>query len=785
MKRALPIFLLWLLFVAVGLSKLRFDVQVLNLLPKDIPAVEALGLYEERFGQTDELIIAIRGSDPEALESAAKALAETLRQQSNLVAHAHWQPPWQENPGQTGELLAYMWLNANPTNVQALAARLAPARLAKNLEELKTALATTLSPQDLMMQSYDPLGLSRVGSNESALQQGASGRSFFASEDGLFRMLFVESAHPLKTFPECRDWLQQIRTLVERSSLPAIESIAYTGRPAFVAEISAGMEKDVSGSVGGTAVVIAILFWLAHRSFKPLFLLLACLAVALITMLALGGLAFGALNVVSLGFAAILLGLGVDYGLLIYQERAADPNADHRELRRHTQPGIFWSAVTTSGAFALLNFGGLPGLSQLGSLIAIGVVVAAVVMLYLFLPGVLRLRLPGGAPQSDATLATPPALITGILVFVTATVLLAQGFPRMDTGTEALRPRNTPAYDAMEAVKTNVTGRTDPFWLLARGKTPQELTTVLERAEQLLNAAVGNGIISSFDLPTTLAPNSDRERLNRSVLEGLLRQREAIRTALLQAGFDETSWALASHIFITWERALSRETPFVPQSTLSGWVLKRALVVNNERAVALGAVQPLDRGPAWQRLKADLHKAGALVAGWDELGRDLFARVRSRVPLVLGAIVLLSLICLWKAFGSWREVALGVLTLLFALWCLLAVMKLANWSWNLMNMVALPLLIGAGVDYTIHVQLALKREGGSLLQMWRKVGRALLLSAGTTIAGFGSLAWAGNAGLASLGLICAVGLTIICFTAIWLLPAWWTLFARPNVPAAK
>ena len=60
---------------------------------------------------------------------------------------------------------------------------------------------------------------------------------------------------------------------------------------------------------------------------------------------------------------------------------------------------------------------------------------------------------------------------------------------------------------------------------------------------------------------------------------------------------------------------------------------------------------------------------------------------------------------------------------------------------------ALPLILGTGVDYSIFMQLALRRHGGDLQLAHRSVGRALLLCGGTAIAGFGSLGLSSNAGM--------------------------------------
>jgi KDO2-lipid IV(A) lauroyltransferase len=91
---------------------------------------------------------------------------------------------------------------------------------------------------------------------------------------------------------------------------------------------------------------------------------------------------------------------------------------------------------------------------------------------------------------------------------------------------------------------------------------------------------------------------------------------------------------------------------------------------------------------------------------------------------------------------------------------------------------ALPLLMGVGVDYCIHTLLALRRHHGDLDKTRRSVGRALFLCAATTATGFGSLSFSNNAGLASLGQVCATGVGISYLVATFLLPGWWLSLRR-------
>src|SRR6516162_1038979 len=361
---------LWIvlpMLVVLGLVRLRFDVEVLDLLPSNKRAIEGLKLYQEKFSNARELIVTVGAPDAEQAENAARAIAEHLRQRTNLVATVTWQPPWLENPGQTAELIGYLWLNQSPQDFDQLTNRLDITNIPGALAETRDELSGSLSPDVIGRLSYDPLRLTQLPENAaSAAPNFAQGQNLFSSKDGTFRIMFVEANSRLATYKECYAWLHAIKADIETTltekQLPQGIIVDYTGRPAFVSEIARGMEHDITISVGGTSVIIAILFWLAHRRVKPMLWLLALLALILAGTLALGGLIYGAINVVSMGFAAILLGLAVDYAVVHYQEALAHPDLSIPEIRHAIAPSIFWAAVTTISSFLVLNFGGLPGL---------------------------------------------------------------------------------------------------------------------------------------------------------------------------------------------------------------------------------------------------------------------------------------------------------------------------------------------------------------------------------------------------------------------------------------
>jgi predicted exporter/lauroyl/myristoyl acyltransferase len=793
----------WLLLlvpVVAGLIRLRFDVEIFDLLPSSLPAVEGLKLYQEHFTNARELIITLQAKSPDEAEDTARHLAERLRQSEDRVAAVTWEPPWLEHPEQAAELLAYLWLNQPPDIFAELTNRLAPENRIAALTAAREELATSMSPQEIGRLSYDPYGLTRLPDTAAgAAPAFGQGQELFSSPEGTFRILFVQARSELRTYRECAQWLASIKSTVAGEiagiANPAAIKIGYTGRPAFVAEIATGMERDMTKSIGGTAVIIAVLFWLAHRRLKPMLWLLTLLALILGSTLALGGLIFGTINVVSMGFAGILLGLAVDYAVVHYQEALAHPDLTIPQIRHAIAPSIFWAAVTTISAFIVLNFGGLPGLGQLGTLVGLGVALAALIMIFEYLPPLFPERnqpaialtkeaafhqtvIPIANRPLDPARAALGFAVTVAGLLLTSTVLFS-GFPRIDPTANALRPRHSPSYDAVEQIKAHLNQKREPLWLILSGTNVQEVADRLDRAQAVLSREMSNGLIAGFNLPAPLWPRPEAQKANRGIARSLAAQGPALRQTALTNGFAERSLVLTDRILDTWQVAGQSQSLFWPTNPMSRWIFEKIAAHATTNYFVLGmltpnaSVSPGTLSSELFRIQSELPKSGVWLSGWELLGSSIFERVKANMWKVLAPMVGLVLLSLLLAFRRPAEILLSLAVMSLSGLCLLSVMRLAGWSWNLLNLMALPLVLGTGVDYSIFMQLALRRHHGDLQAAYLSVGRALLLCGGTAIAGFGSLAWSSNAGMASLGRVCAVGIGSNMLIAIFLLPTWW------------
>ncbi|MEN9575229.1 MAG: hypothetical protein RL514_3084 [Verrucomicrobiota bacterium] len=797
---------LWLLLIplALGLARLRFDVEVLNLLPRELPVVHGLQLYQRHFASANELLVTLEAPDAERAETAARSLAEHLRTATNLVVAAHWQPPWLEQPELAAELAAVTWLNQPPAVFAQLTNQLA--NPAATLAATRERLATSFSPEEIARASFDPFGLTQLPATVSAPASFGRGDGMFASADGTFRLLFVKPRGTLATYPECAAWLDALRAHTaswQRDNAASGITLHFTGRPVFVAEIASGMERDMQSSVLGTLGIIAVLFWWVHRRWRPLLWLLALLTLTLAGTLALGGLVIGTLNVVCMGFAAILLGLAVDYGLVMYQEALAMPGATATEVRRHVAPGILWSAVTTAGAFLVLNFSGLPGLGQLGTLVAIGIALGALAMVYAYLPPLLgsesRLQAaqhpppPNAAREATGRREVLPAkagtpnfsLLATLALLVGCALILSRGLPLLSHSADPLRPTHSEAYSTAELISQRLGDRRDPLWLVASGRDEAEVADRLAAIQPMLQEAVSNQVLTNLLLPDALWPHPAHQHANRDTARWLAAQRDTIRTTALQGGFSTNALLLTDRILTVWSNAASATRPVWPTNSVSTWTLERFVARGEGGFLLAGIAYPgarAETGGNLAELATTLPTHGAWLTGWSLLGEALLGLVQRDLWFVLGPMFAVLLASLWFAFKRWGEVLLSLAALALSGLLLLTVMRLAGWSWDLLNLMAIPLLLGCGVDYGIHMQMALRRHGGDLALARRTTGSALFLCAATTVAGFGSLAWSSNAGLASLGLVCATGVAAAFIVAWALLPGWWRVLQHDTLP---
>ena len=814
--RALLFTFLAVVLAVLALTRLSFNVNPLDLLPTDLKEVKGLRSFMERFAGEGELLITIESKSGEAekLAAAAGSLAELLESQPGLVSLVEWRPFWEVDQGDEGEsdapteegetegeaaggglfaaaeLPAYLWLNGEGEQLQALAARLAEGESVVAIEAALDELSFGLDGETMAFAGYDPFGLLRPPSLMAGGFGLGGGDGKFASADGLFRVLYVTAGGGTMNYKDAAAWIEQVRRVVDEwrafeASHAKIE-VGYTGEPAFAAEIGGGMQRDMTGSIIAATALIHLLFWLMHRRIVPLGAMFLSLSIILSATVILGSFVFGKLSVMSVGFAAILVGLAVDYGVVLYQEARVSPG-NFVSLRRAVGPGILWAATTTVAVFASLGLSSLPGIRELGLLVALGLLVGAAFMLWCF--GPLAASFGRHNPMRAPDLDSPSqgddinsdrlpfwgsiCLLVGAIGF-----LLTMGAPRFYTEFDVLRPERSPADDAFARLGERLASNdssTLPMLIEA-----EDYAALGERAAEVavdLDALKQNGVLDSSTFLPQLVPSVTRQSENRELIEAVFREEERLKGEL-DEHFSADAVGVLEGVFAGWRGMMAGvEAPAIPRSPAAAKMLAQAVSDRGDGVAALGLLRVAEG--RWPELRdAFASHDGVYLTGWQTLGpavRPLVIRdVRSVfVPMVGVLIVMLVLV-----FRNLRDVLLAAAVLGVSSLLLLASMRLAGWSWDFLNICAFPLLLGTGIDYTVHMVGALRRHDGDPRLIWRGIGRALVFCGISTAIGFGSLAFANNAGLASLGRVCAVGILITMVVTVVALPAWWRACAR-------
>jgi hypothetical protein len=153
-----------------------------------------------------------------------------------------------------------------------------------------------------------------------------------------------------------------------------------------------------------------------------------------------------------------------------------------------------------------------------------------------------------------------------------------------------------------------------------------------------------------------------------------------------------------------------------------------------------------------------------------------------------GAIALLVFI----HFRSLTCVLLALLPVAAGTLWMIGFMDWKNIDFNPANIMTLPLVIGIGVTSGIHILNRYAEEATPSI-LAKSTGKAVLVSALTTIAGFGSLVLGKHQGIASLGYVMAVGTGTCMAAALTILPAvlallgrrGWTLKKKPSGETGK
>lgn len=575
--------------------------------------------------------------------------------------------------------------------------------------------------------------------------------------------------------------------------------------------------KSVAEGMGWANVVSLLLVLgllvFGLRNLRLVLCVLATLLAGLVLSTAYATVAVGRLNLISVAFAVLFIGIGVDFGIhfaLRFREALArgDDKAGALAWAAGTVGGpLFLCAATAAiGFFSFMPTDYL-GLAELGHIAGVSMFVALICNLTL-LPALLTLWPPlsvsndGNAASMKGLRLNRPKLVVGLGA---ALALVGVGFlPWVRFDFDPLRLKDPKSESVSTLFDIAEKPRSGPYGVSILAADLAEADKIAKQLRALPEVAEASSIsdyvpgdqeakldvISSMTMFLTplftgdrAEPPADDER--RKLVLSFADQLELSQTPAAKR--------LAAAL---------RRLPNAPQAraeferrTVGGALarlqdLKRSLNAAPFGLADLPKELRADEIVADGRVKVKAYPKGDMK---DQKALAAFvAAVRSVAPnaaggpvtiyeasiAVLGAFkqatittVCALLLLMAVLLRNLREVALVFAPLLLAALLLLPVSVLADLPFNFANVIVLPLLFGLGVANGIQFVFREKLEKDTAKVLATTTPRAVIFSALTTMVSFGSLAVSSHPGTANMGVLLAIALSLVLIATLFFLPA--------------
>jgi predicted exporter len=696
-SRGLPILLAFagaVLAAVLVLTQVTIRSDMADFLPRGHTPAARLMLQQLRSGAATSLImLGIEGAPPATLARISRDLTVALDRSDlfRFINNGDTALPG----GDTERLLfRYRYLLSPAATPQAFSV---PA-LHADLERLLRGLASSASPLVSQFGLADPPGafLAILRQWIGTSQVRSLGGVWFAPHRD--RALLVA-----RTRAGGMDLEGQQRALAAIQAAfaaadPQGARLLAAGPGVFARQAADAMRADVTMlSLVSTVLLAGLLFW-RFRSVWVLLLVAVPVTLGIAAAAAAVQLLFGFVHGVAIGFGVTMLGVTLDYPVLLVGHRKfAEPAPG--TLRRI---GHAFRLAVCSAALGLtgLLFSGIPGLSQLGCFAVVGLVVAAAVTRWMLPPMIVAANLtpvPAGDPAHLLRVEHWRAWRgwAAGLGIVAVIALIAAGGPRWQTSLAALSP--VPPRDlALDASLRRELGAPDTMQLgLVEGTSVED---VLQREETLLPAIdtlAARHVLGGAELAARYLPSVARQRAHRAVLPDAAALARMMAQA--QAGLPFRPDAFRPFIDAV---AASRGLPPLQPADI-GSPLFRArldpLLFCGDRA-CYGLITP-----------AALHDPGAFAATLRQDGAQFIDMSREIDALVadytgtawhwfaIGSAGALAVII--AGLRSWRRALAVAGAIAAALLVTIAALTTLGISLSLINIVSLQLVAGVGLDY--------------------------------------------------------------------------------------
>ncbi len=812
-------------FYAAG--NLKIDTDTAGMISEDLPFRQRYKAFRDAFpALSDNVVIVVDADLPDLADEATETLATKLRADREnfpLVFSPETSPFFVRNGLLYLDREALADLSDEIAESQAFLVKLAGDSSLRGLATVLTDAVDGVEDKDQAARFATVLdNLTAVATSVGQGKPSAlSWRALIggAQDDGATRRVIITQPRvDFTSLSPAAEAMDRIRGIAREAGLTPQNGVTVrlTGGVVISTEELESVTTGATNAGLVSLVLVTLLLAWGIRSLRLVLAILAALIAGLVWTAGFTTLAIGHLNLVSVAFAVLFIGLGVDFGihfaLRFREERldAGDPDDVLRRTGRGLATPLGLCAIAAAISFFSFVRTDYRGLSELGLIAGVGMFIAFVAT-FSVIPAFLTVFPPRAtltAPTARKSTPLPDRRIAIAALVLGGAAAVTVPFARFDLDPIKLRDPSTESVRTFRDLAATAGSSPYTIELLA-----PSLSDAYAMASELRNLPEVEKTVTATDLVPTeqaeklamiddlnifLAPlrlggaapaidAGEKEKAFAALRDTLARGAALEKTelapasarlnaALAELDTAEKGGAFEAAVFRHFSPQIERlkktlDAGPVALKDLPPEILHRYLAPNGRARVQVYPVENLEDPEALKRFVEAVRRVAPDATDSPveilEAGR---AVVNSVVTAALISVFAVSLL-IFLVLRSVRDTLLVLLPLLLAALYTVAATVLLSMPFNFANVIVLPLLMGLGVANGIHLVSRAREEKSGAAAFSTTTPRAVIFSSLTTIASFGSLAVSSHRGTASMGelLVLSIGLTLICTLVV--LPA--------------
>ncbi|AEJ00399.1 hopanoid biosynthesis associated RND transporter like protein HpnN [Nitrosomonas sp. Is79A3] len=851
-QNAIWIILLVLLLTSLStvytVNNLGVHTDTTDMLSEDVPFRANHIRYKKSFSQyEDTFLLVLDAPTPEQAHQAAKRFTNYLQKDSTQFSNTYYltgEPFFEQNGlffknlSELGRITDYL------AAAQPLVARIAESPtlytfssvLTEAVDELRAGRQLELEP--VFNGVSATLNARLAGKSRALSWQALLGGE--AQKETYQELIIVQPKLDYSQIFAAEEPINAIRIAAQDMGFTpnAVEKLRITGEVALAHDelLSAMHGAQDAGILA--LVLVALVLLIAFRSAGAIVTVILSLIIGLLLTAAFATAAVGHLNLISIAFAVLYIGLGVDYAihfLLRHEElRKPDQSVSEALYKAGGDMGqaLLICAITTAIGFYAFMPTTYEGVAELGLISGTGMLISFLITMTL-IPALQRcfpthVRKSSTSIQSINSVLDLPRharkLVYGVTIIAILASVLALPHIKFDYN---LLNLNNPHAESVQTFQELLRNTEDSPWhinilvsniqetghIVQRLRALPEVEKVIsmldlvpqeQEAKSLLieEMAMTLGPIS-FSSTAFLIPDHHTVPEQRMALEKLNTALDrfigekpghpseasarALRASLsnLLAELDKRTMQndqggeqllrAANHDLLSLlpgsikrlQLALAAQ-PFtqeaLPASVSSHWHTS-----DDVYRIAVYPSENINDNDALRRFVHAVQKIAPTATGVPVISLEAGEAVVDAFIHAFSLALLGVIITLWMMLRSVSATVLVLIPLLLAALFTGACTVLLGLPFNFANIIALPLLLGIGIDSSLHM-VHRSRSTGAVYEnlLHTSTARAIFYSALTTLVGFGSLVFSTHQGTASMGLLLTVGLflTLVCVLII-------------------